>query len=199
MHKGVILLTKASNRDEALQQVHDFMARYEDDVWDWYAIGGRWNNTLAPRFNEWKEYAMSKILTPDSEHGFVSQQEIKSKQDKLQQTWQDLGMQGKNPYCNHYDLGEKGNLYDVVTLKECLGTVSTWVQSEEDIEKEMQHDIENWKDNPDMLEWVMSKYEKLKQGEFTFDTNVYNIDTSQPETLPNNLTNYWAVMVDMHN
>ncbi len=117
MHKGVILLTKASNQAEALQQVHNFMEGYQDDVWDWYAIGGRWNNNLAPRFNEWREYAFSKILKPDPKHGFISQQDIKNNQDKLQQTWKDMGMLGKNPYTNHYDLPEEGNLYDVVYNK----------------------------------------------------------------------------------
>jgi len=199
MHKGVILLTKASNQAEALQQVHNFMEGYQDNVWDWYAIGGRWNNNLAPRFNEWREYAFSHILKPAPKHGFISQQDIKTNQDKLQQTWRDMGMLGKNPYTNHYDLPEEGNLYDVVPLKECLGTVSTWVQTNEDIEAEYKKDMETWKDDPNMLEYLSRKYQAMKEGEFSFESNVYNIDTGQGESIPNNLTNYWAVMVDMHN
>ena len=50
MHKGVILLTKASDKEEALDSVREFLENYGDgDVWDWYQIGGRWSNTLAPK------------------------------------------------------------------------------------------------------------------------------------------------------
>ncbi len=41
MHKGVILLIKASQRDEAKDKVQEFMVQYGDgDIWDWYVIGG---------------------------------------------------------------------------------------------------------------------------------------------------------------
>lgn len=50
MHKGVILLVKAESKENALEQVKDFMEPYgEGFVWDWYQIGGRWNNELAPK------------------------------------------------------------------------------------------------------------------------------------------------------
>lgn len=47
MHKGVILLTKAKNREEAKAKAEEFLEPYGDgDVWDWYVIGGRWSGTL---------------------------------------------------------------------------------------------------------------------------------------------------------
>ena len=50
MHKGVILLVKTLDKEEALNEVESFLEPYgEGDVWDWYRIGGRWNNTLAPK------------------------------------------------------------------------------------------------------------------------------------------------------
>ena len=53
MHKGVILLTKASDRDEAVSQVESFLENYGDgDVWDWYVIGGRWSGTLNTKAKE---------------------------------------------------------------------------------------------------------------------------------------------------
>ena len=37
MHKGVILLVKAQDKEEAKQEVSNFMEQYGDgDVWDWY-------------------------------------------------------------------------------------------------------------------------------------------------------------------
>ena len=50
MHKGVILLIAVESKDDALEEVEGFLERYGDgNVWDWYQIGGRWNNTFAPK------------------------------------------------------------------------------------------------------------------------------------------------------
>lgn len=46
MHKGVILLVKASNRQEATDKAETFLNKHEGKVWDWYQIGGRWSGTL---------------------------------------------------------------------------------------------------------------------------------------------------------
>lgn len=199
MHKAVILLTKASSREEALNNSHNFLKNYEHEVWDWYAIGGRWNNTLAPRAKEWREYVAEKVLSPDKKHGFISQRDIEVNQDKLQQVWKDLGMQGLNPYCNHYKLPDEGNIYDVVTLKECLHIVSEWTRDMKEVDQKHREDLEHWKDDPSMIEYLERVYRTQKDGEFSFESNVYNIDTNESERIPNNLTHYWAVMVDMHN
>ena len=59
MHKGVILLVKADNKEDAIDKVTEFLEPYGDgDVWDWYSIGNRWHNLLAPKqkadeFNKW--------------------------------------------------------------------------------------------------------------------------------------------------
>jgi len=166
MHKAVILLTKANDsKIEALENVRKFLRGYENDVWDWYAIGGRWNNHLAP----------------------------------LQAAWRALGMAGQHPYCDHYHLPEDGNVYDVMPLKDCLSFVSSWVQDPKKVEEKLNHDKEYWKDDPSMLEYLDGLYLSYKDGEFSFESNVYNIDTGEAESLPKNITNYWAVMVDMHN
>jgi hypothetical protein len=46
MHKGVILLTKADNESEAVLNAEDFLADFQNHVWDWYYIGGRWSGAL---------------------------------------------------------------------------------------------------------------------------------------------------------
>ena len=42
MHKGIILLVKAADRDDAEHNAREFLDEYENDVWDWFQIGGRW-------------------------------------------------------------------------------------------------------------------------------------------------------------
>ena len=47
MHKGVICLTKATDKEDAISNVESFLESYGDGkVWDWYEIGGRWSGTL---------------------------------------------------------------------------------------------------------------------------------------------------------
>jgi hypothetical protein len=47
MHKGVICLTKATDKEDAISNVESFLESYGDGkVWDWYEIGGRWGGTL---------------------------------------------------------------------------------------------------------------------------------------------------------
>lgn len=129
MHKGLILLVKAEDKSEAIEKVNDFMEPYGDgDVWDWFSIGGRWNNTLAPKElkEKWDEEA--KKILPKNEHGWLYQNDIDKNQDALQKAWEDLGLKGKNQYCNHYNLGSDGNYYDCVPLPECIDTVKEWVK-----------------------------------------------------------------------
>ncbi len=199
MHKAVILLTKANDsKIEALENVRKFLRGYENDVWDWYAIGGRWNNHLAPEFETWRKIAHEKILTP-LKGGGIAHNNIKDKHADLQAAWRALGMAGQHPYCDHYHLPEDGNVYDVMPLKDCLSFVSSWVQDPKKVEEKLNHDKEYWKDDPSMLEYLDGLYLSYKDGEFSFESNVYNIDTGEAESLPKNITNYWAVMVDMHN
>jgi hypothetical protein len=52
MHKPAILPTKAYNKEQALARTYNFMKEYENKIFDWYVIGGRWHNLLAPKINE---------------------------------------------------------------------------------------------------------------------------------------------------
>ena len=49
MHKGIILLVKANSKENAEHKVTQFMEPHGDgQVWDWYVIGGRWNELYSP-------------------------------------------------------------------------------------------------------------------------------------------------------
>jgi len=85
MHKGIIILTQAEHRDEALTNVEVFLDMYKDQVWDWYAIGNRWHNALAPKdklkeFNEWvrKEFSDAFI----EEHGGYQPQKLETPENR---------------------------------------------------------------------------------------------------------------------
>ena len=204
MHKGVILLVKASDKEEALSEVESFLEPYgEGDVWDWYQIGGRWNNTLAPKdkLDLFREKCKS-ILTRE-EYG-VSQNEIDSKQELLQKAWEECGLEGSNEYCDHYDLPEAGNMYDIVPLRNCIETVKEWCKNLEEEQEQLWNKLLKAKEEAKDGQWdstgyLAGQYKDAKYGNFCFDSNVYDITTQQAETIPENIEEYFAVMVDMHN
>lgn len=164
MHKGVILLVKASDKEEALSEVESFLEPYgEGFVWDWYQIGGRWNNTLAPK-------------------------------DK----------QGNNNYCDHYSLPEYGNVYDIVPLKDCIDVVKEWCKDLDKEREELWDKLVQAKEEAKEGKWdstgyLAGQYRDAHYGNFCFDSNVYNVTEGLAEDIPDNIEEYFAVMVDMHN
>lgn len=209
MHKGVILLMKADNKEDALSQANTFMnddGRGDGNVRDRYVVGWRWNSILNPKHDEFTEKA-KEILKPDT-HWYITQNLVDSNQDNLQKLWEDMWQAGPNPYSNHYALPNDGWLYDIMELKDCIDVVKEWVW---DLEKEAQ---ENWdrmikekenemsQDKPSyatMSAYYAWKYRDAKYWNFCFESNVYNIEESEAEKIPEDITWYRAVMIDMHN
>lgn len=207
MHKGVILLIAVESKDDALEEVEGFLERYGDgNVWDWYQIGGRWNNTFAPKElkDKFDQKVNSEILVKLEGKPWISQQQIDDNQELLQSTWEELGLLGNNPYCNHYHLPNEGNIYDVVKLASCVETVKEWIRDSnkeaEELFKKIVKSREKAKEGEyDMSGYYAKQYSDIIGGYFSFETNVYNISTGEAELLPEDIDNYYAVMVDMHN
>lgn len=207
MHKGVILLVKASDRDEAIEKVNDFMEPYGNgDVWDWFEIGGRWNNTLAPKelVDQFNIKVDNHILKKE-EHGFISQKQVEEKKAELQAAWEELGLKGLNPHTDHYKLPSDGNEYDAVPLSECIDTVKDWIQdlgkvADEYFEKLVEErQKEKAGEKGSMSAYYAGLYKDAAYQNFSFESNVYDVDTDAAETIPEDITGYYAVMVDMHN
>ena len=209
MHKGVILLVKADSKEDALIQVTDFMESYgEGDVWDWYSIGGRWNNSLAPKdlLDQFKIKVDNEILIKQEGSSWISQQQVDENQELLQKAWEECGLEGLNSYCDHYSLPEDGNIYDIVPLISCLETVKDWTKDlnkeKEEYWNKMLEAKEKAKEGEyDMSGYYAGRYKDLQYGNFCFESNVYNVETGKAESLPKEeeIVDYYAVMVDMHN
>jgi hypothetical protein len=209
MHKRVILLAKAETKNEAFSVAKEFLERYQDQVWDWYQIGGRWQGCLAPMRDAFQVEA-NKLLPP-GEHGFVSQNQVDAKQEELQKAWEDLKGIGPNPYSDHYHTPEGGGHYDVLPLKDCIGTVSSWAQTIEDA-KQAELEAKRWLviggnkhrvtgeplDDYNMYGFSLGIADRLYQQDFCFDCNVFNIADGN-YSIPAEIDAYFAVVVDMHN
>lgn len=209
MHKGVICLTKATDRDEAVSNVETFLEQYgEGDVWDWYVIGGRWSGTLNAKTKEFFEKAAAHFKTayPDRKNDFLTQNMVNEQATALQKIWTDLGQTSKNPYGRDQYKDVTGD-DDAVLLNDCVEVVKDWAKDTnaeaEEVFQKLLEARENEKENPDstMSAYYAGMYRDLKYDAFSFESNVYDIDnnTNNPEHALKEPEQWFAVMVDMHN
>lgn len=206
MHKGVILLAKASNRDEALTQVDSFLENYGDgDVWDWYVIGGRWSGTLNAKSKEFFVAAEKhfKQAYPEKENPFLTTAMVQEQSVALGEIWSSIGGVGLNPYTrdNYNSVGEDD---DAIPLNDCVEVVKDWTRDTDAEAEELWNKMLEAKkeDAPhDMSAYYAKRYAEAKYDEFCFECNVYDIDeqTNNPAHALENADQYFAVMVDMHN
>ena len=205
MHKAVICLTKASDRDEAISNVESFLEEYGDgDVWDWYVIGGRWSGTLNSKSKEFFEKAEAhfKKMYPDKGE-FLSTKMVQEQTQALELIWESLEGVGSNPYArSSYD--DFGNDDDIVPLSTCIDVVKEWT-------KDLNQEAENYwakmleakkpESEHDMSAYYANRYAEAKYDEFCFESNVYDIEneTNNPTQALEEADEYFAVMIDMHN
>jgi hypothetical protein len=203
MHKGVILLVKATDRDEATKKVRTFMEPYGDGkVWDWYVIGGRWSNILIPadKAKAYNEYADNVLEDLEGHPGFITDVEVKKKRPLLQAKWAELGLAGNCSHTDNYSLSDDGDAYDVVVLSDCLEKVKSWVKDvPAEIEEVWVKLVEAKTDKSSMVGYYAKELYNLDYGNFCFDSNVYDITEEEAESIPDDPTGYFAVMVDIHN
>jgi len=208
MHKGVILLTKATDSDEAVVNVENFLEDYGDSkVWDWYVVGGRWSGTLNSKSKEFFEKSEEhfKATYPEytNERPFLTTKMVEEQAAALETIWDTIGGIGKNPLARNQYTDRTGD-DDTMPLTECLEVVKTWTK---DFEKEAEvmwnkmTEAKANKDGHDMSPYYASRYAELKHDMFCFESNVFDIEThtNNPDEAIKNADQYFAVMVDMHN
>ena len=211
MHKGVILLVKADDRDGAIGEAEQFLEPYGDgDVWDWYVVGGRWSGTLNAKTKEFFEKAEAhfKAAYPDNKNPFLTQNMVNEQADALQKIWTDMGETSKNPYSRDQYKDRTGD-DDALPLSECLSVVKEWTKDTDAEAEEMftkmlaarEEEKENSGKYNTMSAYYAGIYKDLKYDSFSFESNVYDTvnGTNNPSEAIDNPDGWYAVMIDMHN
>lgn len=208
MHKGVLLLTKAGDREEAISKVEEFLSEHGDGkVWDWYVIGGRWSGTLNSKSKEF----FQKVDVLFKEHykddsKFVSTSMVSEQADKIKAIWTEMGGEGENPYIrSSYE--SMGYPDDCLPLSECIEVVERWVVDLK--EKADEHWTKMLKAKEDekgqeygtLSAYYARLYADYMYDSFSFESNVYDIEeyTNSPKGAIEEADKYFAVVVDMHN
>jgi hypothetical protein len=209
MHKGIICLTEAADRDEAIANVKSFLEDYGDgDVWDWYVIGGRWSGRLNSKAKEFFEKAKGHFATtyPENKNHIITENMVKEQVNTLQKIWEDLGETTANPY-NRNTYNNLGDDDDILPLSTCIDVVNEWkkdlnAEAEEYFQKILE-ERENEKEHPNstMSAYYAGLYRDCKYDSFSFQSNVYDIvnHTNNPEQALKEPENWFAVMIDLHN
>lgn len=180
MHKGVILLVKASTREEATQKAEQFLHQHEGDVWDWYQIGGRWTGQLTGYDPEMDPDNLEEVCKTCEGKG-CNVCDGKGGRPKWPTDWKPVD-------------DDVMPLTDARVGKKVSEWSSVW---EEKAMKEADELMESFKENKFMLGYALEKKANILKDRFTFDSNVYDIE-AETNQVPSNPDGYWAVMVDMH-
>lgn len=212
MHTAKILLVKATDREDAWARCEEFLEPYGDgNVWDWYSLGNRWNNALAPqeKMEEFDKWVKTQYASVFKELGYaVNDLENSIDRPIIQAKWEEMGLKGKNPYYSGYgfdlDNSAEQDDYNIVPLTDCLETVKKWRIDLKAKQEELWRDmIESRKKSLsgeyDMTGYYAGMYRDANYGNFCFETGVYNITTCEAEAIPEDTSDYWAIVVDLHN
>ena len=210
MHKAVILLVEAKNEREASSKSCEFMERYRDNVWDWYCIGGRWTGTLS-KYDPYTD--------PDNKEtcflcgGTGLRNDNLGRAERLKNP--KYGCNGCGEYSEKNGCIGKGSglqlksaskfkdIGNILPLKDCLDVVKKWQQTEKDGLKRLE-DAKRWlkpendKDDYSMYGYCVSIAGEILKQEFSFDTNVFNIENDD-FSIPKDIEKFYAVVIDMHN
>ena len=207
MHKGVILLVKADDRDDAIGQAKEFLGEYGNgDVWDWFVIGGRWSgnlNTLSKTFYE-KAKVLFEQAYPNEANPFLSTKMVNEQAQGLQEIWESIGGKDQNPY-SRSGYVNYGFEDDCIPLTNCIPVIQDWkkdmVAEAETIWNKMIEAKANSAHEYDMSGYYAGIYRDLKYDNFSFESNVYDVvnRTNDPSQALENPEQWWAVQIDMHN
>lgn len=189
MHKGVILLVQADDRDEATDKAVEFLEGHQDSVFDWYALGGRWTGLLTG-YNPETDPKNTETCTLCAGTGTRKDMKVENGCN---------GCAGKGEAVKWptqwgaYD-GDVSPLGAVLEkVKEYAGDTSAKIAAGRKSAAEAAA-----KGDRGMEGYYLGQVADLLREDFSFDANVYNVE-EYGFGIPEDVAGWWAVVVDMHN
>ncbi len=201
MHKGIILLVKKEKNgsvEDIQHKVDSFLEPYGDgQIWDYYTIGGRWAGILDKYCPEKDPANIEECWLCKGTGKRNDTLGKKARKENPKYTCNGCNGKGKKVkfiFEKHDD--------DILPLSKCIDVVKEWQQDpKEEADKIAQQYKENYpKDDADLgtKGYYMTIQGNLLSQNFCFDTNVYNIKTWD-YSIPKDLKNWYAVVIDIHN
>jgi len=212
MHKGIIILTKAGDKSEATTNVNSFLDEGGEQIFDWYVIGGRWTGVLDkydPEEDE-RNYETCLICGGTGLRNDDLGKEHRSKDPDYKCN----GCATYNNETKQYEYGKFGkgrrlkwslepHANNVMLLAKCIDVVREWSQDPIidgmlGVNKAVEWlNGERGKNDYRMYGYALHCASLLLRQSFSPECNVYNIE-SFDFSIPENIDDYYAVMVDIH-
>jgi hypothetical protein len=202
MHFLSFLIVKADSREEAVRRARDFLEEYQNQVWDWYVIGGRWSGYITQSNLDQATY--EKFLKEFRENalGFISKDNPECKQRKRAH---ELFMkyfpnfEGDIPIYRDPYLHD-GYLDDVVPLGCCEEIIQKFIDDfhsrYEKLVEKAKKEIESDGTIDRITAWRLGRYSY--DDSYSTDHTVFNVE-DYSVSIPDNPEGYYVVTVDLHN
>lgn len=202
MHFLSFLIVKADSREEAIGRARDFLEEYQNQVWDWYVIGGRWSGYITQSNLDQATYEQFLKEFRENALGFISKDNPECKQRKRAH---ELFMkyfpnfEGDIPIYRDPYLHD-GYLDDVVPLGCCEEIIQKFIDDfhsrYEKLVEIAKKEIESDGTINRNTAWRLGRYSY--DDSYSTDHTVFNVE-NYSVSIPDNPEGYYVVTVDLHN
>lgn len=202
MHFLSFLIVKADSREEAVIRARDFLEEYQNQVWDWYVIGGRWSGYITQSNLDQATYEQFLKEFRENALGFISKDNPECKQRKRAH---ELFMkyfpnfEGDIPIYRDPYLHD-GYLDDVVPLGCCEEIIQKFIDDfhsrYEKLVEKAKKEIESDGTIDRNTAWRLGRYSY--DDSYSTDHTVFNVE-DYSVSIPDNPEGYYVVTVDLHN
>jgi len=202
MHFLSFLIVKADSREEAIGRARDFLEKYQNQVWDWYVIGGRWSGYITQSNLDQATYEQFSKEFRENALGFISKDNPECKQRKRAH---ELFMkyfpnfEGDIPIYRDPYLHD-GYLDDVVPLGCCEEIIQKFIDDFHSrygkLVEKAKKEIESDGTINRITAWELGRYSY--DDSYSTDHTVFNVE-NYSVSIPDNPEGYYVVTVDLHN
>ncbi len=196
MHKWLLLIVPATDREEAINEAERFMdANTGIEVFDHYSLWGRRAEVLKP---------VETFDNPEEVKHFLSWVKIENPDtQKIALKRRELGYESTPPTLTltagqSLTIEETDKRRVAMPYEECQDVVKEWLTFRD---KKLTDSRASLMEDPDrsLAGYHAIKRWNIKQEYFSFDTDVYDVDRWWANHVPDTTEDYWVVVVDMHN
>jgi hypothetical protein len=201
MHFLSFLIVKADSREEAIGRARDFLEEYQNQVWDWYVIGGRWSGYITQSNLDQATYEQFSKEFRENALGFISKDNPECKQRKRAH---ELFMkyfpnfEGDIPIYRDPYLHD-GYLDDVVPLGCCEEIIQKFIDDFHSrygkLVEKAKKEIESDGTINRSTAWELGRYSY--DDSYSTDHTVFNVE-NYSVSIPDNPEGYYVVTVDLH-
>ena len=205
MHKWVILLVRAEDKNEAKNEAKNFMNDYHMQVQDRYELWGRRTGLLSKMKHNFEAEATKFLDNQKPQASWHYSKDLVTENFiPLQKIWAKLG--GKKHHPRAATWNEMVKFEDIVPLVECIDEVRNYCRDPKTLAqeywdnmiREKKQETAHIKRPVTMSGYYAIIYGEVINGYFNTETDVYDCDYWSAWHIPEDMKDMRAIVIDMH-